>query len=209
VLLPLAIPPVRPMSFTATSLAEARRLDKPIAAHYLPRVMRTLSKRSQRVGQLLQQELANMLVNEVRDPRIGFATITEVRVTPDLRSARVFVSIYGSEQERQQSLDGIAAASGFLQREVGRRLRLKYTPELSFSHDDSLDRADRLEQLIGAIADGKIETPGESQTQLIPVDTQRSGLAEKSKSFQAQPRPKQDQKPSLKKRSRRRKPKQP
>jgi ribosome-binding factor A len=143
--------------------------------------------RAQRVGHLIQQELAKMLVEGVKDPRVGFATVTEVRASPDLRTARVYFSVYGSDQERSDTMAGLTAASGYLQRELGRRLRLKYTPELTFALDTSLDQADRLEQLIGAISRGETETPADLPRESVPVETSRSELAGAAKSFAAQP----------------------
>ncbi len=140
-----------------------------------------------------------MLVDEIRDPRVGFITVTEVRVTHDLRSARVYVSIYGSEEQHQASLAGLTAAAGYLRRELGHRLRLRYTPELTFEQDNSLDRAQRIETLMNAIAHGEIETPADTAPPLVPVQTARTELVEAARTFAPSPPP-QEKRP----RSRRR-----
>lgn len=127
-----------------------------------------------------------MLIEGVKDPRVGFATVTEVRASPDLRTARVYFSVYGSDQERANTMAGLVAASGYLQRQLGKRLRLKYTPELTFALDTSLDQAERLEQLIGAISRGETETPEDEPHQVVPAQTSRSGLVDAAKSFETQ-----------------------
>lgn len=92
-----------------------------------------------------------MLQREVKDPRIGFVTVTDVSLTPDLKMARVYVSILGSEQDRKNSLEGLSKAAGFIRYELGRRLRLRHSPEVQFLLDDSLEREERLEQLFEQI----------------------------------------------------------
>ncbi|MBI3178642.1 MAG: 30S ribosome-binding factor RbfA, partial [Deltaproteobacteria bacterium] len=132
-------------------------------------------------------------VDEIRDPRVGFITVTEVRVTHDLRSARVYVSIYGNAEQRQASLAGLTAAAGYLKRELGHRLRLRYTPELTFAHDDSLDRAQRIDTLMNAIAHGEVETPAEAAPAPVPVQTARSELVEAARTFEPPPEPRRRQ----------------
>lgn len=131
-----------------------------------------------------------MLVEGLKDPRIGFATVTEVRLTPDLRTARVYVSIYGTDEERSASVAGLTAAAGFLKRQLSRRMRLKYTPSLIFVHDDTLDQAQRLDEVFDAISAGDSEAPepaGEAPT--LPVKTDRSELAERREQFMETPKP--------------------
>ena len=132
-------------------------------------------KRSHRVAHLIQQELAKLLVEGLKDPRVGFVTVTEVRVTDDLRAAVCCVSIFGSDEARQESLEGLHAAAGFLRREVGHRLKLRYAPMLTFSHDKSLDRAQRVEELLMAAARGDAEAPTPMpEAELPPVQTRRA-----------------------------------
>jgi ribosome-binding factor A len=140
-------------------------------------------KRAQRVGELLRQELSRLLVDGVKDPRVGFVTVTEIRPTEDLRSAKVFVSIYGDAQKRRATLEGLKASAGFLRRELSHRLELRHVPELLFWQDDTLDRAERMDAVFSAIAHGDTELPPPMQNPALPVGTVRSDLAEQAKHF--------------------------
>ena len=107
-----------------------------------------MSTRTERLSDLIRDEVSRLLLREIKDPRIGFVTITGASVSPDLRHARVFVSVLGSPAEREDTLAGLRSAHGFLQRRVAGELRLKHTPTLTFEHDDTLDRAMRISELI-------------------------------------------------------------
>jgi ribosome-binding factor A len=134
-------------------------------------------KRAHRVAHLIQAALARLLVEGLKDPRVGFVTVTEVRLTDDLRWAQVFVSIFGEAAQRQQTLQGLRAASGYLRREVGHTLQLRTVPELTFVHDDSLDRAQRVQQVLTAAARGAHELPDADALERLPeAHTARSGL---------------------------------
>jgi ribosome-binding factor A len=100
-----------------------------------------------RVDEGVRQVLGDA-VGQLKDPRIGFVTVTDVRTSTDLRHARVFVSVLGTEKEREDSLAGLRSAHGFLQGRVAAELRLKRTPELTFDYDATTDRAMRLEVLM-------------------------------------------------------------
>jgi ribosome-binding factor A len=141
------------------------------------------NKRPQRVAELLGHELASLISNELTDPRIGFVTVTEVRLSNDLRNARVYVSIYGDEEHRQASLEGLSKAAGYLRHLLGPKLQLRCTPELMFCHDESLDRADRLETLLRAVARGETSTPLASPAAPVAVQTDRSALADRRREF--------------------------
>jgi len=104
-----------------------------------------------RVNEALRQVLSEALL-ELKDPRIGFVTVTGVETSPDLRSARVFVSVLGSARKREQSLAGLDAAHGVLQARVSRELRLKRTPLLAFEYDPSVAHGVRMSQLIDELA---------------------------------------------------------
>jgi ribosome-binding factor A len=91
-------------------------------------------------------------VPELKDPRIGFVTVTGVETSPDLRQARVFVSVLGSKRKRDQSLEGLAAAHGVLQARIARELRLKRTPQLAFEYDPTVERGVRMSRLIDELA---------------------------------------------------------
>jgi ribosome-binding factor A len=106
------------------------------------------SDRLRRVDEAVRQVLSDAVTQDVKDPRVGFVTVTAVRTSPDLRHARVWVSVLGSPEEREASLDGLRSAHGFLQRRVAGELRLKHTPTLSFAYDDSVERGMRISQLI-------------------------------------------------------------
>jgi ribosome-binding factor A len=98
------------------------------------------------------REVVSEAVVELKDPRIGFVTVTGVETSPDLRHARVFVSVLGSEAKRAKTLDGLAAAHGVLQARVARELRMKRTPQLAFEYDPTVERGVRMTQLIDELA---------------------------------------------------------
>ena len=125
-------------------------------------------QRAQRVGQLIHEVLGQLLIEGLKDPRVGFVTITHVHLTDDLRSAWVAVSILGSDSQRQTSLQGLQAAAGYLKRHVAQHLKLRFTPDLRFSLDDSLDRVQRLEELFAAVSRGETDIPAEKGPQAYP-----------------------------------------
>ena len=106
------------------------------------------SARMRRVDEAIREVLADAIAKHVKDPRVGFVTVTDVDTSPDLRHARVFISAMGDEDARQATLDGLVSAHGVLQRCIADELRLKRTPALSFALDESVARAARLEQLL-------------------------------------------------------------
>jgi ribosome-binding factor A len=110
-----------------------------------------MSDRMRRVNEAVK-EVVSEAVGELKDPRIGFVTVTGVETSPDLRHARVFVSVLGSEAKRTKTLDGLAAAHGVLQARVARELRLKRTPQLAFEYDPTVERGVRMTQLIDELA---------------------------------------------------------
>jgi ribosome-binding factor A len=106
------------------------------------------SERLRRVNEAVRQVLSDAIGADVKDPRVGFVTVTAVRTSPDLRHAHVYVSVLGSASDRTATLDGLRSAHGFLQRRVAGELRLKHTPTLQFEYDDSVDRGMRITELI-------------------------------------------------------------
>ena len=104
-----------------------------------------------RVNEAVRQVLSEA-VGELKDPRIGFVTITGVQTSPDLRHARVYVSVFGSEKSRRRSLTGLEAARGVLQARIASELRMKRTPQLAFEYDPSVERGVRMTQLIDELA---------------------------------------------------------
>jgi ribosome-binding factor A len=101
-----------------------------------------------RVDEAVREVLSDALVRDLKDPRVGFVTVTAVETSPDLRHARVYVSVLGDAAERDASLDGLRSAHGFLQRRVADELTLKHTPQLDFFEDDTARRAERVERLL-------------------------------------------------------------
>ncbi|MBI5588021.1 MAG: 30S ribosome-binding factor RbfA [Deltaproteobacteria bacterium] len=112
-------------------------------------------KRSDRVADLIKEEIASMILyGGIKDPRIGFVTITHVEMTPDLKEARVYFSQIGGEKEREKSRDGLNHASGYIRRNLARSLSLRHIPQIFFVFDDSLEYAERIEKAIKEIKEG-------------------------------------------------------
>ena len=110
-----------------------------------------MSERMRRVNESVRQVLSEAVL-ELKDPRIGFVTVTAVETSPDLRHARVFVSVLGSQRKRERSLSGLTAAHGVLQARIASELRMKRTPQLAFEYDPSVERGVRMTQLIDELA---------------------------------------------------------
>ena len=111
----------------------------------------TSFKRADRVADLIKMEISDLLLKQVRDPRIGSITITGVKISDDLRTARIFFVELGRDQCSEEVRSGLARATGFLRRELGRRLRLRLVPEILFTYDPSFAYGNRIEQLISEI----------------------------------------------------------
>lgn len=111
--------------------------------------------RMRRVDEAIRQVIGDAAASDLKDPRVGFVTVTDVRTSADLSHARVYVSVLGDTQAREASLDGLRSAHGYLQRRIAGELRLKRTPTLEFSYDDTTDRAMRLDALIDAELGGE------------------------------------------------------
>jgi ribosome-binding factor A len=108
-------------------------------------------KRSEKVADLIQKEISQMLVKSIKDPRIGFVTITRVTVSEDCRFAKVYFSVAGTTAERESSMKGLDSAKGYVRKELGRRVRLRYTPEIMFQFDPSIEYAFHMEELIQSL----------------------------------------------------------
>jgi ribosome-binding factor A len=119
-------------------------------------------KRSAKVADLIREEISQMLVKSVKDPRIGFITITRVTVSEDCRFARIYYSVAGTQAERENSIRGLESAKGYVRKELGRRIRLRYTPDIMFQFDPSIEYAIHMEKLIQSIHQGK-EPHGEEE----------------------------------------------
>jgi ribosome-binding factor A len=107
-----------------------------------------MSRRTDQVGEAIRESVAEILARGLKDPRIGFVTITRVEVGPDLRQAKVLFSVLGDAAQRHKTLAGLAAAAGFIRREIGRRIQIRYTPELSFQYDVGIEATDRVARLL-------------------------------------------------------------
>ncbi|MFZ2049579.1 MAG: 30S ribosome-binding factor RbfA [Solirubrobacteraceae bacterium] len=106
------------------------------------------SDRLARVEEAIREVIADAMAGDIKDPRVGFVTVTDVRTSPDLRHAHVHVSVLGDEQQREASIEGLRSAHGFLQRQIAAQLRLKRTPTLQFHYDQTTDNAMRIESLM-------------------------------------------------------------
>ena len=118
-------------------------------------------KRLERVNQVIKEEIGHLLQRELRDPRLGFVTVTEVEVTPDLRQAKVFVSVLGSEEQWEGSLRALAHARGFVRNWLRKHLDLRVTPELLFRADRSMEHAARMQTLLAQIEREGRERPSQ------------------------------------------------
>jgi ribosome-binding factor A len=101
-----------------------------------------------RVNEVIRQVLGEVIATGLKDPRIGFVTVTDVDTSPDLRTARVYVSVLGGESEREKALAGLRSSHGFLQGRIAAELRMKRTPTLTFHYDESVDRGVRISRLL-------------------------------------------------------------
>jgi ribosome-binding factor A len=110
-----------------------------------------VSTRTDRMADLIRDEISRLLLRDIHDPRIGFVTLTGVSVSPDLRVVRVFVSVLGDEEAREASLKALNGAAGYVQRALFRNLRLRYSPAVSFHIDDSIERGERIERALRQI----------------------------------------------------------
>ncbi|MNH99952.1 Ribosome-binding factor A [compost metagenome] len=109
--------------------------------------------RTGRVSEQIKKELSVLIQSELKDPRIGFVTVTGVDVTNDLSQAKIYLSVFGDEEAKKDSLKGLEKANGFLRTELGKRIRLRHTPELIFKIDESIAYGSRIEKLLGDISD--------------------------------------------------------
>jgi ribosome-binding factor A len=128
------------------------------------------SSRASRVGDQIRAELASVLTREVHDPGIGFLTITQVKVSPDLQQARVYYTTFGDDQSRRESARALGRATPFLRRQVGHRLRLKRVPELTFLFDEAIEKSDRIERILQELNTEGAGRPGTGDDTTEPRD---------------------------------------
>jgi ribosome-binding factor A len=106
------------------------------------------SPRIARLRELFKQETSAILRRDMKDPRIGFVSVTDVELTPDLRHARIFVSVYGDAEAKARTMAGLRSAEGFVRTELAQRIRLRYIPQVSFRIDESIEQGDRINRLL-------------------------------------------------------------
>lgn len=118
--------------------------------------------RASRLGETLKEEISQMIREELKDPRIGFVTVTSVEVAEDLGHAKVFVSVLGDSQQSKESLEALNRAAGFIRNEIGRRIRLRYTPEITFKYDSSIEHGAHIAELLREVHTEKTEDEDDS-----------------------------------------------
>ena len=109
------------------------------------------TRRQKQVAELLHQEISQLIQYRTQDPRLGFVTVTDVEISPDLRQARVYVTVLGDDVDAQSTLEGLASASGYFRRELGQSLALRYVPQLSFQIDTSLEYGMHIDEILDSI----------------------------------------------------------
>lgn len=118
--------------------------------------------RSNRLAETLKHEISQLIREELKDPRIGFVTVTNVEVADDLGSAKVYVSVLGDSQAAKDSLDALKGAAGFVRSEIGKRIRLRYAPEIVFKYDTSIEHGAHIAQLLRGVQHEDSKNEGES-----------------------------------------------
>jgi len=113
-------------------------------------------RRAQRAGKLIQEEISKIIQRELKDPRIGLVTVTGVDVTDDLRYAKVFITVF-KEENKEKTLEGLEHAKGFIRREIGQRIKLRFTPEIEFEFDESVEHGAHIEEILRKIATAKTQ----------------------------------------------------
>jgi len=123
--------------------------------------------RIEKLQELIKQEVGKMLLMDIKDSRIGFVTVTAVEMTGDLREAKIFVSIMGNDEQIQSTWEGLQSALGFIRREIGKRIKIRFTPEISFALDKSLDYSEHIQKLL-------LKVKAEEAANL-EIDSERNG----------------------------------
>lgn len=118
-----------------------------------------MSHRADRLAHEVRVQVSMIIAGELRDPRVALATVTDAEMSPDLRYARVFVSIYGDEEEKRSTLAALNKAAGFVRRQLGARLRMRHSPEVTFCFDQSVEQGARIEEVLAEVKK-EIPDPG-------------------------------------------------
>ena len=117
------------------------------------------SKRIKKVSEVLKSEISDIIRTRVKDPRVGFITITEIHLSRDLKHARVDISVMGTDQQKEETIQGLQNAHAFIQKEIASRIRLRYIPVLRFQLDTRFDDYDRIDQILSNLETGQESPP--------------------------------------------------
>jgi ribosome-binding factor A len=128
-----------------------------------------MANRSNRVAEQMKKELGEIIARKLKDPRIGFVTVTDVEVTGDLQQATVFITVLGDDKKRRETLKGLTQAKGFMRTEIGQRIRLRKTPELMFELDKSFDYGNKIDNLLKQIKTEEVEIE-EIKTEEVEIE---------------------------------------
>lgn len=112
-----------------------------------------MSLRANRVAEQMKKELGDIIGRKIKDPRVGFVTVTDVHITGDLQQATVYISILGDEEQKDNTFKGLEKAKGFIRSEIGQRIRLRKTPELFFEMDESISYGNKIESILKELKD--------------------------------------------------------
>lgn len=124
-----------------------------------------MTRRTEKVNDLLRDEISSILLRDIKDPRLAhLVSITSVDVAPDLKYAKVFISVFGTDEEKEEVMAGLESASRFVRRELSNRLRLRHIPELSFRKDDSIERGSRILKLLKEIEPDLHDSESQSES---------------------------------------------
>lgn len=121
------------------------------------------SQRAVRLAELIKNEVSAILLRDIKDPRVGFVSITDVEVSQDLKYVRIFVSILGDESSKRDTMKALDRASGFVRSELAKRIQLRYAPEISFKSDNSIERGARIFKILNDIKDNSTNSPKETE----------------------------------------------
>jgi len=124
--------------------------------------------RADRISGMIQVAITDLLRKKIQNPKVEMATITGVKLTTDLRIADVYVAVFGGKKKIAEAMEGFKESKGYIKKSIAPKLGLKFMPELRFFHDDSFDKAARMDALIQAAADSDVKTPGQTEELLDP-----------------------------------------
>lgn len=117
--------------------------------------------RSQRVAEAIKRRMGEIIIRRIKDPRMGLISVTRVEVSPDLREASIYISIYGDEKSKIQAIEGLENAKGFIRQEIGRGMKLRYLPQIFFRIDGSIEESFRLKEILDSLSREEVFTNGD------------------------------------------------